>query len=150
MDKEKEMLISGREGHFSFVVGQEHTARSVGSGQRDELATPALAAFFEAAAQAAAAPCLAEGEQTVGVRLALSHTAATPVGMAVSVCARLVSVRGRELVFQLSARDETEEIASGEHVRMLAKAAVMDRLLQKKYKRRKGTEKSMEECPQSA
>lgn len=132
MEKEKEMLMSGREGYFSFVVGQEHTARSVGSGQRDELATPALAAFFEAAAQEAVAPCLAEGEQTVGVRLALSHTAATPVGMAVSVCARLVSVRGRELVFQLSAHDEMEEIASGEHIRMLAQAAVMDRLLQKK------------------
>ena len=148
MEKEKEMLMSGREGHFSFVVGQEHTARSVGSGQRDELATPALAAFFEAAAQEAVAPCLAEGEQTVGVRLALSHTAATPVGMAVSVCARLVSVRGRELVFQLSARDEAEEIASGEHIRMLAQAAVMDRLLQKKRKRQGTPGKRTENPPE--
>lgn len=133
MKEKKEIIAPGREGHVSFVVGKAHTARTMGSGQRDELATPALVAFFEAAAQKAVAPCLGEGEQTVGVHLALSHTAATPVGMAVSVCARLVSVKGRELVFQLSAKDEVEEIASGGHTRMLARAAVMDRLLQKKH-----------------
>lgn len=147
MNREKERITPGREGHISFVVGKAHTARSMGSGRRDELATPALAAFFEAAAQEAVAPCLDEEEQTVGVHLALSHTAATPAGMAVSVCARLVAVKGRELVFHLSAKDEVEEIASGEHTRMLAKAAVMDRLLQKKHKKREAAGKSAENLP---
>lgn len=144
MSGKKEVIVPGMEGRISFVVGQAHTARSVGSGQRDELATPALTAFLEAAAQKAVAPCLEDGMQTVGVYLALSHMAATPVGMAVNVCARLVSVKGRELVFHLSAHDETEEIASGEHTRVLAQAAVMDRLLQKKRKNRPAAGKSAE------
>lgn len=132
MNGERESITPGRKGQVSFVVEKAHTAHSVGSGKRDELATPALAAFLEAAAQESIAPCLDEEEQTIGVYLMLSHTAATPVGMAVSACAKLVAVRGRELVFHLVAHDEVEKIASGEHVRMLTKAAVMDRLLQKK------------------
>ena len=142
------VIMPGMEGQVSFVVGQAHTARGMGSGMRDELATPALAAFLEAAAQAAVAPCLEDGMQTVGVYLALSHTAATPVGMAVNVCARLVSVKGRELAFLLSAHDETEEIASGEHTRVLAQAAVMDRLLQKKRKNRAAAGKNTESQPE--
>lgn len=150
MNAKKEEMAPGREAQVSFVVSAAHTARSMGSGKRDELATPALAAFLEAAAQEAVAPCLEAGEQTVGVYLALSHTAATPVGMAVNVCARLVSVKERELVFHLSAKDEMEEIATGEHTRMLARAAVMDRLLQKKRKKREMPGKSAENCPEPA
>ncbi|MDL2284039.1 thioesterase [Oxalobacter sp. OttesenSCG-928-P03] len=129
------MLSPGLEGHVSVVVNEQHTARHMGSGNRDVLATPMLVALLEAAAKKAIAPGLAENQQTVGVHLDLTHDAATPVGMQVTAFARLVSVSGRTLVFELSARDEMEKIASGTHTRMLAAAASLDRMLQKKQKK---------------
>jgi fluoroacetyl-CoA thioesterase len=56
-------------------------------------------------------------EQTVGTRVELSHTAATPPGLAVRVRGRLDSVEGRKLVFSVTADDGVDEISSGRHER---------------------------------
>jgi predicted thioesterase len=109
----------------------------MGSGQRDVLATPALAALMEAAAQEAVAACLEENQQTVGTRLDLTHDAATPVGMSVTAEAELAAIEGRTLYFTLTARDEQEIIASGRHTRTLAATASLERLLQKKLRQMK-------------
>lgn len=135
MSQEENAMQTGLEGTVSLVVSQAHTARHMGSGGRDVLATPMLVALLEAAAQEAIASHLAENQQTVGVRLELTHDAATPVGMRVTAMAQLVSIEGRSLFFHVKAHDETEEIASGTHTRMLAQTAVLDRMLQKKHKK---------------
>ncbi|NLC24638.1 MAG: thioesterase family protein [Oxalobacter sp.] len=129
------MLKPGLQGEVSIIVSDAHTARHMGSGGRDVLATPMLVALVEAAAQEAVSSYLAEGQQTVGVHLALTHDAATPVGMQVTATAELVSVNGRTLVFDVKAHDEVERIASGTHSRTLAQAASLDRMLQKKHKK---------------
>ena len=136
-DKKENILKPGLTGTLSFVVEKQHTARHVGSGTRDVLATPALVAFLEAAAQEAVNACLEENYQTVGTHLALSHSAATPVGMRVTVSAELMEVNKRMLAFQLNAHDEMEEIATGTHTRTLALASSLDRMLQKKAKKQK-------------
>jgi len=125
-------MKAGLRGSASLVVNEQHTARHMGSGNRNVLATPMLVALLEAAAQDAVAAHLAEGQQTVGVHLELTHQAATPVGMRVTAYAELVSVSGRTLLFELRARDEVEEIAAGKHARTLAATASLDRMLQRK------------------
>ena len=135
MKRRENALQAGLSGQVSFVVGDAHTARYMGSGGRDVLATPMLVAFFEAAAQKAMASHLAESQQTVGIYMELTHDAATPVGMRVTVQAELVSVDGRTLIFHVSAHDEMEEIASGTHRRALAQTVSLDRMLQKKHKK---------------
>jgi len=135
MSRKENMLKPGLQGEVSVIVSEAHTARHMGSGERDVLATPMLVALVEAAAQKAISPYLAKGQQTVGVHLALTHDAATPVGMRVTATAELVSVHGRNLVFDVSARDEMEKIAFGTHSRTLAQGASLDRMLQKKHKK---------------
>lgn len=135
MSRKENRLEPGLQGDVSIMVSDEHTARHMGSGGRDVLATPMLVALVEAAAQEAISPYLGDGQQTVGVHLALTHDAATPVGMQVTATATLVSVSGRTLVFEVSASDEMEKIASGTHSRTLAQAASLDRMLQKKHKK---------------
>jgi fluoroacetyl-CoA thioesterase len=56
-------------------------------------------------------------EQTLGTHIDLSHTAATPPGLVVSVRARLAQVDGRKLAFEVAAHDGVDEIGRGRHER---------------------------------
>jgi fluoroacetyl-CoA thioesterase len=61
-------------------------------------------------------------EQTLGTRIDLSHTAATPPGLVVAVRTRLVEVRGRKLAFEVDAHDGVDDIGSGRHERHVVAA----------------------------
>jgi fluoroacetyl-CoA thioesterase len=61
-------------------------------------------------------------EQTVGTHIDVSHSAATPPGLEVTVKAKLVEVRGRRLAFEVQAHDGVELISRGRHERYLIDA----------------------------
>ena len=100
-------------------VEEEHTARSIGSGSLNVLATPVLAGLLEKAACDALEPVLESGTTSVGSFLEIRHTAPTPMGMSVSVEAELVEVDGRMLTFRIEAHDDAEQIGSATHQRVL-------------------------------
>lgn len=114
-------LERGLSAEIERVVDEASTARQLGSGSVDVLATPELVRLMEAAAVAAVAGHLPPAYTTVGVSIRVQHLAPTPVGMKFVVSARLGSVQGRRLSFVLVARDEVEEIGRGEHERVLVK-----------------------------
>jgi len=58
-------------------------------------------------------------EQTVGIGIKLSHTAATPPGFMVKVNVRLVEVAGKKLSFEFDANDGVDKICSGTHDRFV-------------------------------
>ena len=62
-------------------------------------------------------------EQTVGIDVKLSHLAATPPGLSVTVKVRLVQVEGRKLVFSIVADDGIDKISEGTHQRFIIDAA---------------------------
>jgi predicted thioesterase len=111
------------------TVAGHDTALHHGSGDLNVLATPALAAWLENAAMNAVAPCLQDGETTVGVEIALTHSKASPVGARVEATATLVKTEGRRLFFRLLARDEQGEIGQGTHTRYVVdRARFMNKL----------------------
>jgi fluoroacetyl-CoA thioesterase len=63
------------------------------------------------------APHLDEGEGSVGIHVDVSHTAATPPGMSVTVEAECVEVSGRKLSFRVRAHDGIDMIGEGLHQR---------------------------------
>jgi len=65
------------------------------------------------------APHLAEGEGSLGTLIEVTHEAATPPGMTVTVEATLEKIEGRQLFFQVIARDEADIIGRGRHGRTL-------------------------------
>ncbi len=65
-------------------------------------ATAHMIAFVEWTCVAALAPYLAPDQRTVGTRVEMSHTAATPIGMTVSAEIELVEIDGRRLRFKVS------------------------------------------------
>jgi fluoroacetyl-CoA thioesterase len=53
------------------------------------------------------------------VRAESDHSAATPLGMQVSITVTVASVEGRRIVLDIVARDAIEEIAHGRHTRFI-------------------------------
>jgi fluoroacetyl-CoA thioesterase len=58
-------------------------------------------------------------EQTVGTHIDVSHEAATPPGMEVTVTVELIAVEGRRLVFSVEAHDGVDLISKGRHERFV-------------------------------
>jgi predicted thioesterase len=115
------MLEINIQGRAESVVTEQNTAASVGSGDLPVFATPYMLALMEEAAQTSVAPHLEEGQSTVGTRLAVSHDAATPVGMKVWAESVLTEIDGRRLVFEVRAYDECGLIGQGTHERFIIK-----------------------------
>lgn len=113
------MLQPGICGHAELCVTTADTARALGSGELPVLATPAVAALIEKACWQAVAPELEPGKGTVGTRLALAHTAPTPVGMTVQCDCTLTAVDGRRLTFTARVCDAAGEVAHAEHERVV-------------------------------
>ena len=100
-------------------VAAEVTAEYIGSGDLAVLATPAMCALMENAAMMAVAQRLEEGQTTVGTALNIEHSRATKVGAVVTATAVLTEVNGRELKFNIAARDEVGVIGEGTHTRFI-------------------------------
>jgi fluoroacetyl-CoA thioesterase len=103
----------------SLQVEREHTARELGSGQVDVLATPMLIALMEAAAMDAVQKYLADGWTTVGTRVDVEHLRATPLGGTVTAEATLVKREDQVLEFSVQARDSFGIVGQGTHWRYI-------------------------------
>jgi fluoroacetyl-CoA thioesterase len=65
------------------------------------------------------APHLDAGEGSLGTRIDVSHMAATPVGLNVTVDAECTAVRGRRASFRVRAHDGIDMIGEGQHERVI-------------------------------
>ncbi len=58
-------------------------------------------------------------EQTVGIGVFLTHSAATPPGLRVTVQGRLEKVEGKKLTFSIQCHDGVDDISQGTHERFV-------------------------------
>ena len=58
-------------------------------------------------------------EQTLGTHIDVSHCAATPPGLEVTVTAELLAVEGKKLLFSVRAHDGVDLISEGKHERYI-------------------------------
>jgi predicted thioesterase len=85
-------------------------------------ATSVMVGHMEAVCAEMVLSHLGEGEQTVGIGMQFSHTAATPLGMKVRFIAKLIEVDGRKLVFEVEGFDEADKIGEATHQRFIINA----------------------------
>jgi fluoroacetyl-CoA thioesterase len=84
------------------------------------LATGFMVGLFEWACIQAINPHIDwPDEQTVGIQVNLSHLAATPPGLTVTVKGKLEEVEGRKLSFSIVADDGVDKISEGTHDRFV-------------------------------
>ena len=103
----------------TVVVSQSNTAATLGSGDMDVFATPAMVALMENAAMLAVAAHLPEGSATVGTQMNTSHIKASPLGATITASAELVAIDGRKLSFTVKAWDTQGVIGEGTHTRFV-------------------------------
>jgi len=113
-------VSTGLEATIIHTVAAADTARAVGSGDVDVLATPRLLTLAEMAMLAAVAGHLSESQTTVGTRVQLEHLRASPQGVEIRVHARLGHVDGRLLRFDVAAEHaDGTVVASGQVTRVM-------------------------------
>lgn len=103
----------------TVVVSPSNTAATLGSGDMNVFATPAMMALMENAAMLAVAAHLPEGSATVGTQMNTSHIKASPLGATITASAELTEVEGRKLTFAVKAWDEKGTIGEGVHTRFV-------------------------------
>ncbi len=113
------MLEVGLKYESVTVVSDSNSAKTLGSGDMDVFATPAMVALMENAAMLAVAAELPDGSATVGTQMNTSHIKASPIGASITASAELVEVDGRKLTFTVKAWDEKGVIGEGTHTRFV-------------------------------
>jgi predicted thioesterase len=116
---ENNALKTGLTGTANTQVNRSNVAEEIGSGEVEVFATPSMVALMEAAAIQSLKPYLKADETSVGIRIEVSHLAATPLGMGVRAEAVLEKVEGRRLFFRVTAYDDKEKIGEGNHERIV-------------------------------
>ncbi len=101
------------------VVEKGHFASVWGSGGLDVFATPCMIAFMEGACLQLAQKSLPEGQTTVGVNVSVDHLKPSGLNQKLRICAKLASVEGRALLFDVEAYDEDGLIGKGTHKRAI-------------------------------
>ena len=117
-----EELKAGLTHEMERQVTEDLSAQKVFPHVPNVYATRAMVGHFEEVCAEMVLPYLGEGEQTVGIGMKFSHTAATPIGMKVRFTAKLVEVEGRKLTFEVEGFDEVEKIGQATHERFIINA----------------------------
>jgi len=126
----------GAKGTFTLRVTPAHLANQFKDAALPQVfATPMMVTIMENAALNAVRAYLDSGKSAVGTVVNVRHLAATPVGHQVTATAEVTKVDGRRIEFKVSARDETEEIGTGTHERMVVDMARLDKKLAAKKPR---------------
>jgi fluoroacetyl-CoA thioesterase len=125
----KATLQPGIDFEFSFTVPEEKTVPHLYPESPEfqvmpeVFATGFMVGLFEWACIRAVNPHIDwPREQTVGTDVKLTHVAATPPGLTITVHGRLEKVEGRQLTFSLTAEDGVDKISEGTHQRFVIDA----------------------------
>ena len=94
-----------------------HAAPHLGSGSKSFYSTPAMIALMERTSISVLQPYLEEGENSVGVKVNVSHLAATTIGQKVRCKSTVEAINGRRIVFAVEVYNEKEKIGEGTHER---------------------------------
>lgn len=101
---------------LDHTVSENETAEFVGSGGLSVYSTPAMIALMEKTAYEF---LNAEGMQSVGTRVEISHLRACKVGTELTATAELLQNEGRKYVFSVCVSDNDGVIGEGTHDRFV-------------------------------
>jgi fluoroacetyl-CoA thioesterase len=121
----KTTLTSGLTHRFSYVVPENKTVPHLYPEATDfqdmpkVFATGFMVGLMEWACIQLMQPHLDPGEGSLGVHIDVSHAAATPPGLTVTVDATCTAVNGKRVSFEVKAHDGVDLIGEGRHERVV-------------------------------
>lgn len=118
----------------SVVIDRARTIGFMGEDAR-VYATPSMILDMEHTCRELILQHADAGEDSVGIEVAVKHLAATLAGQTVDITAKVISVEGRKITFELTAQDELDTAGAGTHSRFVVdKAKTVERLKAKAAK----------------
>jgi fluoroacetyl-CoA thioesterase len=130
----KDSLKPGLELRKTVTVDE---ARCIGFMGKEGMvyATPRMVSDVEYACRDFLLAHLDTGEDSVGAHVSIDHLAATPLGLEVTIEAKIVDLDRRKVTFEFSVRDPIEQVGRGKHVRFVVETAKSrERLAAKRVK----------------
>jgi fluoroacetyl-CoA thioesterase len=121
----KATLRPGLTHRFSYEVPQNKTVPHLYPEVADfqsmpeVFATGFMVGLMEWTCMQLLAPHLDPGEGSLGVHVDISHTAATPPGLTVTVQTECLAVDGPRVTFKVTAHDGVDPIGEGRHQRFI-------------------------------
>jgi predicted thioesterase len=114
----KETLRPGATKTKRLAVDKDRTIGFMGEEGR-VYGTPYLVGDIERTCRDLLIDHADNGEDSVGMEVAVRHLAPTLMGMEVEITAKVVGVDGRKVMFEIAAKDEIEPIATSTHTRFV-------------------------------
>ena len=115
--KPSESIQLGAKREEEFTVGEQHTAKHVGSGTMRVLATPMMIAFMELNTRRLLDDMLPEGYSTVGVHVHIDHYAPSAQGNQVVSRCEVLNVDGERVTLNVEVWDGDTKVGGGIHSR---------------------------------
>lgn len=100
-----------------FVVGPKDTAKEIGSGDLDVLATPALLAMVEHTTKEYLHQELASEETSVGTLIDAKHSRPSKIGATILIKVKVDSQGKSKVNFSFNVFDNDHIVATGTHQR---------------------------------
>ena len=118
----KSTLATGLSLSKSLVVDE---SRCIGFMGKEGMvyATPRMVSDVEYACRDYLLQHLDAGEDSVGAHVSIDHLAATPLGLSVTISARVAEVDRRKITFEFTVHDPVEQCGRGKHVRFVVETA---------------------------
>ena len=124
----KPSLRPGVERTNRIVVDDKRTISFMGEAART-YATPSMISDIEYTCRNLILDHADAGEDSVGMEVTVMHLAPTLKGMTAEVTVRISAIEGRKVSFEVSVRDELDQVGVGSHTRFIVeKAKTLERL----------------------
>ena len=133
----KTTLAAGISITRDIAVDRERTIDFMGESAR-VYATPMLLRDIEMTCRDLLLAHLDPGEDSVGTRVELDHTAPTLLGMKVRIEARVAELKGRAVILDVSAHDGLDAICRCKHSRFIVDVKQTEQRLAAKAQKAKG------------
>ncbi len=104
----------------TYVVSELNTAKYMGSGDLNVLATPSLVAFMENAAKTFLNSFLTNDLGSVGSNININHLAPTLVNKEITILGETTeTIKDKIIIFNLEAIEGEKKIADASHTRVI-------------------------------
>ena len=104
----------------NYLVQDNNTAKFMGSGALEVLATPSLVAFMENAAKNYLNTFLSDELGSVGSNININHLAPTLVGKKITVQGKITeNIKEKIIIFSLEAYEQDKKIGDATHTRVI-------------------------------
>lgn len=106
-----------------FIVKKEHSAKNIGSGDLEVLATPMLAAYMEETARDLLNETLSKELGSVGSNINIDHLAPSKIGTTIEITATITEIIKEKIIkISIIAHDLLKDnaiIGKAEHTRVI-------------------------------